>query len=158
MQLSMFHRLLLSTLFAIPSVKGYAVVIDNNCGFGTPTIVQNDQIVAVATTAGAAAVAFLTLGSFGDSIEALLQTEPCCSNDLTKVYNTSVLASVRTSGTETEIFLKSRVGTFVAVSTDFFQECPGVGTICASLSNCNTGEATCPGEADIGVTFCSDTI
>ncbi|KAJ7719298.1 hypothetical protein B0H16DRAFT_1739489 [Mycena metata] len=122
MQLSTFHRLLLSTLLAIPSAKAFAVVLNNDCGFGTPTIVQNGQIVAVASTPGGDAVAFINPTFFPVEI------------------------------------LGSRLTPFIQVSTDFFSECPGVGTICANASSCNTGDATCPGAADIGVTFCSDTI
>ncbi|KAJ6554771.1 hypothetical protein B0H19DRAFT_1263075 [Mycena capillaripes] len=156
----MLHRLLLSTLLAIPAVKAWGVVLNNNCGFGTPTIVANGVIVAVAQGTATDAVAFITPTTFPVIVQGFLQTEPCCANDIRKVYNTSIIAVLELSVTTAQIELTEPVDhstPFIQVSTDFFLSCPGKGSICASPTNCSTAEVTCPGQADIGATFCDTT-
>ncbi|KAF8184533.1 hypothetical protein K438DRAFT_2020306 [Mycena galopus ATCC 62051] len=149
----MFHRFLLSTLLAIPAVRAWNVVLNNNCGFGRPTIVQNGEILAVGTTD---AVAFITVTSLPAEITGILQIGD--SNNLTDVYGTSIFAETTGSVTETEILISAPFTPFIQMSTDFFISCSGVGTICSSLFDCNTASVSCPGEANVGATFCSDTI
>ncbi|KAJ6549802.1 hypothetical protein B0H19DRAFT_1159780 [Mycena capillaripes] len=153
MKPSMFHGFLLSTLL-IPAAKAWTVVLNNNCGFGRPTIIQNGQILAVGT---ADAVAFITVTSPNVHITGVLQIGD--SNNLTDVYGTSIDSLLTASQVETEIvFNRLAPPPFIQVSTDYFISCPGVGAICANTTNCNTASVTCPGQADIGATFCSDTI
>ncbi|KAJ7347224.1 hypothetical protein DFH08DRAFT_867632 [Mycena albidolilacea] len=161
MQLSIFHRLLLSTLLSIPAAKAWGVVLENNCGFGTATIVHNGVIIAVAQGNRTDAVAFITPTTFPVVIQGFLQTEPCCANDLTKVYNTSISSVLEPSVTSTQIELKGPIDNsapFIQVSTVYFIACPTTGSICASPTNCNLAAVSCPGQADIGATFCKDTI
>ncbi|KLO16767.1 glycopeptide [Schizopora paradoxa] len=154
-----FTRIALAVAAAIAVVNAetHTVHFQNNCGFGTPTLVQNGNILSTGgdfTSNGPliSAIAYLQTGGCG------LNGEGCTLIETTLVNPTSP-----GSGSSTDISLIPPHTFSVTSGFGYFDGCDGAGADCTSPS-CSTAfmnpdqtnrQVACQSDnVNLAITFC----
>jgi len=156
-----FARIAVAIFTAIVAVnaESHTIHFTNDCGFGTPTLVQNGVILS---TGGD----FVANGPFRSAI-AYLQTGSCGLNGegCTLIETTLVNPTTSGSGSSTDISLIPPHTFSVTSGFGYFgaAACDGLGADCTN-ANCNTAfhmpndtqvQVACQADnVDLAITFC----
>ncbi|EGO03623.1 hypothetical protein SERLA73DRAFT_83713 [Serpula lacrymans var. lacrymans S7.3] len=146
------------TVISGVNAESHTVTFSNNCGYGTPTLIQNGNVLS---TGGA----YTSNGPLTGAI-AYLQTGNCGFNgdSCTMVETTLVNPTSAGSGSSTDITLIAPHSFSVTTGFGYYNGCDGAGSDCTSAS-CTTAfhdpsqtyvQVACQVDnVDLSITFCS---
>ncbi|KAF9014226.1 glycopeptide [Cyathus striatus] len=147
-----------ATFFAIATAiiaaraETHTIHFDNRCGFGTPTLVQNGQILSTGgdyTSNGPLvdAIAYLQTGSCGINGEGCAIVEITLQNPTTPG-----------NGSSAEISLIPPHAFNAPIGFGYYGGCDGAGADCTTSANCGTAfptPITCQqNNANLTIIFC----